>query len=418
MKTSTYWVKEVEFRDYPSLKADLETEVLVIGAGITGILSAYLLAKSRKKVTVIEKDTIAEGATHLTTAFLTEIIDTDLHDMIKIYGEKNAKEVIRSHHNAIQLIEDIVKGEKIDCQFERCSNYIFINDNKQFPQLLKEYEAAHKLGIECIISQEPLPGFKNFGYIEIRNQAKFHPLKFLEALLERLEEMGVEIYESTEAESITSQPILVNIRGDMQIKCSWVIAATHDPFSQPVGLFFKKGSYTSYIMQAQIPKDVIPKGIYEDMENPYHYFRIDPTNGKDLISIGGEDHRSDIPISDDKNFDALEEYLSRLLGTQRYEIVNKWDGPILEPSDGLALIGPYKDPHVLYAFGFSGNGMTYAGISALIFKDLIQGHENASYQIFRANRSLDPKSLFRKALDYGGEFIHGAAKNLVRRKKN
>jgi glycine/D-amino acid oxidase-like deaminating enzyme len=417
MKTPTLWVTTAQLPTYPQLTKDTQADVAIIGGGLTGILTAYLLAKEDKKVVILEKNTIAEGATHLTTAFLTNVLDTDMHTLIETWGLETAKNIVGAHAEAIDLIEEIRRTEDIDCDFSRCSDFIYAYNEDEFGTLLKEYEALNQLGIKASISGDPLPGFKNYGYIEVYHQAKFHPIKFLRGLLNVLRSHNVQIFEKTEARDVKESTLTIITDSRKKIEADWIIATTYEPFKQPLGLFFKKGMYTTYVLEAHIPQDVMREGIYEDTYNPYHYFRVDRAPTFDTLIIGGEDHRSDIPLDPEKNFDALEEYLRNLLEDREYSIANRWDGPILEPSDGLAFIGPHKNPNILYAFGFSGNGMTYAGISARIFQDLISGKEHPLFNIFRTSRVLGPKALISKAIDYGGEFIHGAAKNVFRSKK-
>ncbi len=414
MKTPTLWVTTAQLPTYPTLTKDIQADVAIIGAGMTGILSAYLLAKEGRKVVILEKETVAEGATHLTTAFLTQIIDTDMSDLIKAFGLEKAQGIVRSHMTGLTLIETIAREEDIECDFKRCSNYIYEQKEEDFGKLLAEYEAMGQLGISASISGDPLSGFKNHGYIEVLNQGKFHPLKFIRGLLHVLKEYDVQIYEKTEAIDIKESTLTIHTKNKNKVQASWILATTYQPFGQPLGLFFKKGMYTSYVLEAHIPHHTMREGIYEDTMNPYHYFRVDPAPTYDTMIIGGEDHRSDIPIDPARNFKALEEYLRDILDNREYSVTNRWDGPILESSDGLALIGPHKHPHILYAFGFSGNGMTYAPIAASIFGDLIiEGKENSMYSLYAASRVLGPKSLIGKSIDYGGEFIHGAAKKMV-----
>jgi glycine/D-amino acid oxidase-like deaminating enzyme len=138
--------------------------------------------------------------------------------------------------------------------------------------------------------------------------------------------------------------------------------------------------YKSYVYEVRIPRGLIKEGTYEDCNNPYHYFRVDRQAKYDRMIIGGEDNRKEIAVDDRKNFKALEEYLTELLKGKRYTIVRKWTGPILEPSDGLALIGKFRSVQLI-ATAFSGNGMTYSGIAAT---------------------------------DYAGEFFGGVAKNVFK----
>lgn len=423
MLTKTAWTKDISLKKYPQLSDSREVDVVIIGAGITGLLSGYTLAREGKKVVILEKDRIGSDATHRTTAFITQSIDTDSSDMMLIYGKDKARHILDSHKRAIDHIEFIVKQEKIDCDFERCSNYIYINSSDQFEALTQEYEALKELGINAHLSPSVLNGFKNFGYIEIKNQAKFHPMKFMNGLIQSIEKMGGEIYEQTQVTDIeeSSRPVAIT-KNHYKITAQWIIAATYEPFNQPLGLFFKKGMYISYILEGRLPTAAIPRGIYEDTENPYHYFRIDTLDeSNDSFLIGGEDHRADLPVNEDKNFKALEQYLADAFGNIQYEIINRWSGPILEPSDGLALIGLYKQPNIIHATGFSGNGMTYAAITSLISNQLINGKlVTSEYDIgalYSPSRQMKAKTLLYKARDYTAELMHGAVKNTINQKK-
>jgi glycine/D-amino acid oxidase-like deaminating enzyme len=142
-----------------------------------------------------------------------------------------------------------------------------------------------------------------------------------------------------------------------------VIVSTYAPFNNPRISKYKKGVYNSYVFEIRVPEGIFTEGLYWDAESPYHYFRIDRRGTFDRMILGGEDHRSELPVSQ-KKFDALEKYL--------------------EPAGGLPLIGAYK-PHQFVATAFSGNGMTYAMVSALIFRDLILGQKNPWIHIFDRN---------------------------------
>jgi glycine/D-amino acid oxidase-like deaminating enzyme len=419
MKTESYWSQSSTLPAYPAMEKNIVADVVIIGGGITGLLSAYLIAQAGRRVVILEKDKIGGGATHLTTGFLTQIIDTDLTDLVTIHGEKGTRAILKSHAEAIDLIEEIAATERIDCDFKRCSNYIYASSAKEFEGLTAEYEEMKRLGLPVTLVNAPLPHLRTLGYVELAEQAKFHPMKFMAGLLPVLDRLGVVIFEQTEALSLTEENprhLSVQTVSGLEVSVMWAISATYQPFGQPLGLFFKKGMYESYVIEAEIPAGVIPQGIYEDMQNPYHYFRIEAEKGHDAIIIGGEDHRQDVPVDAEKNFAALRKYLDHILIGVSPIVRRRWSGPILEPADGLPLIGPYKDPHLLFATGFSGNGMTYAGTAALIFRDMILGKQHYAYSLYRADRSFKAKSLYRKAIDYGEELIRGAGRNVWRKK--
>ncbi len=341
-----------------------------------------------------------------------------MQDLIPTYGEANAKLIIESHGQAIDLIESIVKKETIDCEFNRTSNYYYANTESDFSDLGAENQAAQQLGLETTLSHDgSILSFNNTGYLEIRNQAKFHPLKFLVRLSELIVERGGLIFEHTEALKITEELRSVTTANGT-VRATDIVAATYEPFHQPLRLFFKKGMYESFVATLKMPKGVIPEAMYEDSNNPYHYFRVDRYDDHDRVIIGGEDHRQDLPVSDDKSFESLLKYAHNVFNHSKYEVVTKWKGQILESIDGLAYIGKWGHEHTYYAFAFSGTGMTYAAISAMIIPDLILGRTNPYTELYRVDRLPGIKALIIKGRDYFGELLGGVVKNTFTTTKN
>ncbi|MBA3550606.1 FAD-binding oxidoreductase [Patescibacteria group bacterium] len=418
---TTTWRKTVTEIDKPALQSNVSCDVAIVGGGITGITTAYLLTKAGKKVVLIEKDDIRGDATAHTTAFLTHVIDTDLQDLIKIFGKENAHNVWQSHKEAIDQIEKIIQEEKIDCEFTRCPGYIFSVTEKDDKDLITDIELANELGFKLThFKDEKLP-FKNEGYALVPNQAKFHPLKYLFALQEIAEKHGAQFFEQSCAEEVTQQDdktvIVKTTQGS--ISATHVVIATYDPFNHPKELFAHKGPYVSYILDIEFPKGVLVEGLYEDTNNPYNYFRIDPQETFDRMILGGADHRKEVTMDPEKNFNALRDYFKTIFPQIEYKEANKWYGPILEPTDGLAYIGRFneKKPNQLVAMGFSGTGMTYSMISACMFRDMIEGKKNAWEELYDPRRIPTFKQLWQKGVDYVGEFFGGAAKNIFKSKK-
>ncbi len=419
---TTTWRKTVEELDKPSLQNDISCDVAVIGGGITGVTAAYLLSKAGKKVVLIEKREIRGEATAHTTAFLTHVIDTDLHDLVNIFGKETAKGVWDSHAQAINEIEKIIQEEKIDCEFVRCPNYIFAVTQKGNEDLITDTEIANEIGFKVTHHKDNKHPFKNEGYVRVPDQAKFHPLKYLFALQKIAEDKGALFFEQTCAEEIIQQEnssVLVKTESG-SISAQHVVIATYDPFNHPKELFAHKGPYVSYIVDIEFPKGVLEEGTYEDTHNPYNYFRIDPQEKYDRMILGGADHREEIKMDPERNFNALRDYFKTMFPDIAYKEVNKWYGPILEPLDGLAYIGRFneKKPNQLVAMGFSGNGMTYSMISAMMFRDMIEGKKNRWEDIYDPRRIPTFKQLWQKGVDYVGEFFGGAAKNIFKSKDN
>ncbi|HYF13315.1 MAG TPA: FAD-binding oxidoreductase [Candidatus Paceibacterota bacterium] len=414
-KTKTPWREGAPKPSYPELKGRVDADVAIIGGGITGLLSAYQLAKEGKSVVVLEAEELGEGATEYTTAFLTEIIDTNLSDLEGTYGKENAQRIVRSHREAITYIEGIVNDENIKCEFKRVSNYMYAGTHKEAKDLSDELEAGKKLDVDIARGTGQL-GFTNYGYLEVKNQAKFHPLKFIYGVAQATLQHGGKIFQKSEAIAIHADNGTKVVRTRKgEVYAPKVVSATYSPFGEPAGLFLKKGMYVTYMHEIVVDKK-IPEAIYEDMENPYHYFRVDIRNKKTHIIIGGEDHRRDVPIAPEKNFAALKTYIDEHFG-ESYTVVREWTGPILEPIDGLAFIGPYGESGIIYTFGFSGNGMTYAGIAARLIADYVEGRRSEYHELYAADRIPSPKQLLIKGRDYFEELAGGALKNATTHKR-
>jgi glycine/D-amino acid oxidase-like deaminating enzyme len=393
---SASWDEGVVAPDYPALEGDTDADVAVIGGGLTGLLSAYLLAKEGKRVVLIEQGKLCHRATGATTAFITQLIDTNLSKLSDLYGAQAAPLIVRSHQEASERIERIIADEGIDCEFMRVPNIISASNKEELAMLPQELGAGRALGLPIEQGSAALP-ITCEGYLALNNQAKFHPLKFCYGLARALETMGVRIFEDTEAKELVEGRVHTP-KG--AVKAAHVIGATYRPMGEPLGMYFKKGMYISYVYELRTNAE-LPELIGQDLANPYHYFRFDRVPGGSRIIVGGEDHRADLPMDKEKAFDALREWCDRSFGPHfNFEPVRRWQGWVLESGDGLAYIGPRGEEPFFYASGFSGNGMTYAGIAAKLAADWVAGRINPYAALYDANRSTDPGTYLSKAKSY------------------
>lgn len=366
------------------------TDVAIIGGGLAGILCAYLLDRAGKRVVLYEENELGSGVTSLTTAMITEDLDTDTHKLIAMFGLRTARLIRKSHAQAIDLLEDIIKRERIECHFSRCPAYRYASSPKQLKHLKTEYQAIKKLGFAAELQETR---------IKLPRQAKFYASEFIAGLKKKLSRR-VKIHEKT------------NIKDLKDIHARDIVVATHQPFNNPWPTFMKKGMYVSYVLDARVPRGTFEESINFDFSNPYFYYRVDALNKKeDSIIIGGADHRKELPMSKKKAFGAVREHLDKLLKGIKHRVVSRWTGPILESIDGLALIGSYR-PHEYVATAFSGNGMTYAGIAAKLITDLISKKSNPYQSIYSPKRIPGLYQLAQKGKDYAGELIGGTMKKM------
>lgn len=380
---SPIWLTRKEKQSFPRLTAPVNADVAIVGAGIAGVTTAYLLSKQGLKVTLLEKNLVSTGATSYTTAMITGYVDTNISDLIRIYGLQKTKLIVNSHMEAIDSIEKIVKKEKINCNFMRVPYYIYSPDGDT-GFLENEHSALKKIGIKAKLQS---------GKLILENQAKFHPLKYVSAMAKIAAKNDVQIYEKSKVKSLKD------------LNAKYVVIATHLPINRPLELFFKKTKYKTYMIYAKLPKGKIKEALYQDTLTPYHYFRVDAHKNFDTVLLGGQDHRADIPISKDKNYQSLENYLYTHI-SEKYEISARWSGPIIETIDGLAYIGPLRgNKNILYATGFSGNGMTYGTLAGEILSSYILGKDNKYFSIYSAQRMPTLPALLQKGKDYTKIFL-------------
>jgi glycine/D-amino acid oxidase-like deaminating enzyme len=404
---------------YPSLKGDVSADVAVVGGGITGITTAYLLAKAGKKVAVLEKGNLHDSShTAYTTAMITAQVDTSFEDLIKIFGKDKAVQVWHSGMQAIDGIEKIIQDEAIDCEFERTTAFVYANDKDEWKSVKKEGELAKVSGFPVTLVEDGAGlGIPNSGYYELANQAIFHPLKYCEGVRSAAVKAGARFFENTEVVEVEEgkQVILHTEAGE--VKAKWLVVATYEPFNKPKELFAKKGLYLTYMYELSIPKNKIKPGLYIDGYTPYHYFRIDEGKMADRMIIGGADHREEIKTDPEKNYAEILEYANKVLGGSEFEVKARWRGGILETLDGLPYIGMYskKYTNIFAATGFSGNGMTYSSTGAQIIVDKILGKPNVYADIFDPRRRQSFEGLYIKGRDYLVELWNGTIKNAFRK---
>jgi len=421
-KNSPPWQETIKPISYKPLTNDLDVDVLIIGAGIAGIATAYELSKGKKSVALIEKEHIGSGATGHTTAFVAQPIDTQLSALITMFGWKGAKMVWESGEKAINTIEKNIKNENINCEFTRCSYYEFALEEKDNESLQEEAKAAKSLGFNVIFKEDKKLEFNKFGYTELKNQGKFNPLKYITAMAKATAKNGVQVFEKTEAKDVKKDKnvILVSVahpesnnKNDIKITAKQVIVTTYAPFTNKWEHFFKAAYYADFMMELEIPKGSIKEALYADSNDPYTYFRIDPQKTHDRMIIGGLTHRVQVPFSEEKGYKALEVWIQKIFPQLKYKIIRKWYGKLIEPDDGIPYIGKLTGYEEVYvATAFSGNGMTYSHVAAHIFKDLLDGKKSEWSDFYNAQRIPKMKSLIQKGKDYSSTLIGGLTKNI------
>ncbi|HEV7680864.1 MAG TPA: FAD-dependent oxidoreductase [Pyrinomonadaceae bacterium] len=410
--------------DVPAQSALAETttaDVCVVGAGITGMTTAYLLALEGKSVVVLDDGPIGGGMTGRTTAHLVNALDDRYFELERLHGEDGARLAAESHTAAIDKVEAIVKEAGIECEFERLDGYLFVPPRESQQVLDDELAAVHRAGLTGIEKVERVPwdSYDTGPALRFPRQAQFHPLKYLTGLSKALHAKGSRIYTETHATAIEGgKQARIETSSGGVVTADAVVVATNSPVNDLIAIHTKQAAYQTYVIGARIPKGSVTRGLYWDTLDPYHYVRIETigsgSKAYDVLIVGGEDHKTGQQDDANKRFGALERW-TRHRFPMVESIEYRWSGEVYEPIDGLAFIGrnPLDKRNVFIATGDSGNGMTHGTIAGILITDLIMDRKNPWESLYEPSRiTLKSLSTFVKenlnvALQYGDLVVAG-----------
>jgi glycine/D-amino acid oxidase-like deaminating enzyme/nitrite reductase/ring-hydroxylating ferredoxin subunit len=383
--------------------------------------TAYLLARAGRAVVVLDDGPIGGGETGRSTAHITAALDDRYCEIEKLHGEEGAKIAAESHVAAINRIESIASLEDIDCDFERLDGYLFLGGGDDRKVLEEELEATHRAGLSDVemVERIPVQSFDSGPALRFPRQAQFHPLKYLNGLARAIMRDGGQLFSGAHAESIEDgEPCSVTTTSGHVITADNVVVATNSPVNDWVILHTKQSAYRTYVIAARVPRGSIPRGLYWDTPDPYHYIRLqevdpllDPARNQELLIVGGEDHRTGQANDADERFKSLEEWTR-----QRFPMISnidfRWSGQILEPVDYMAFIGknPGTDQHIYIVTGDSGNGITHGTVAGILLTDLIMGRKNPWSKLYDPSRvTLRATTEFLKEnLNVAGQYAEWA----------
>jgi glycine/D-amino acid oxidase-like deaminating enzyme/nitrite reductase/ring-hydroxylating ferredoxin subunit len=417
-QTHSFWRQSTPETHFPQLITDISVDVAIVGAGITGLTTALFLKRAGLKVAVIEAYKIGHGTTGYTSAHLSEVPDAGYQTLISNFGETNARLIVNSRRTAIKTIVGIVEQENIQCDFQRVPGYLYTESREDIDYLEAEVEMAQQLGVDATLTtQVPLPFPLQCGIL-FPHQGQFQPVQYLHGLANAIEGEGSHIFERTKVLDFTDDlPCrLYTDRGS--VKAQNIILATHTPIHdiahQPdlMLLSTKIAPYRSYILGVRLvekrfgPTNVVPAGLFWDTVEPYHYTRTYQDEKGLLLIVGGEDHKTGQDINTNECFTRLEEYVRA-----RYEVDEieyKWSSQFYEPIDGIPFIGkPNIHSHLYVATGYSGNGLSFGTIAAMLLSDLVLGKANPWSQLYDPNRVVigGAADFIKQNLDVATHFV-------------
>lgn len=373
------WQKGVQLPPFPKLNGDISTDVLIIGGGITGILTAYFLKQNGVDCILVEKHRICSGTTGHTTAKITYQHGLIYHKLLRSGGLETAQKYLESNRLAFDKYAELCS--EIDCNYEIRDTYVYsVSDRKK---LEDEISALEKIDYKAELRENLILPFPTVGAVKFPGQAQFHPLKFILSIAQ-----GLPIYENTFVQEIRGNTAVTD-GGNITAKT--VIVATHFPFINKHGSYFLKlYQHRSYVLALENAHDV--DGMYVDDSKTGLSFR---NYGKYLL-LGGGGHRTG---KKGGNWSELRHY-AKLYYPHSREYCH-WAAQDCMSLDEMPYIGQYsgRTVQLFTATGFNKWGMTGAMISAMLLSDMVQGKKNEYADIFSPSRSILKPQLFVNCLE-------------------
>ncbi len=412
--TRSYWIDSTKETKYPSLKEDLTIDIAIVGGGIVGITSALLLIKEGYKVAIFEGNKIIKGASGHTTAKITSQHNLIYDYLIKTFGFEKAQQYGEANEEALEFIVDKVEKNNINCNLEVLPSYVYTLQDNYVSKIERELEACHKLGLNPHFKGRFLLSLPIKASIEFRDQAQFHPRKYLLSLAEEFVSYGGHIYEDTRIVDLEKgSPIKLTTEDGLKIISEKVISASHFPFYDGYGMYFARLRPERSYLIGVTAKDDFPRGMFISAENPKRSLRRQNDQEKQLILIGGENHKTGEGKETEFHYNALSSFAKDLFSID--EELYRWSTQDYITIDRVPYIGKLSSSceNIYVATGFGKWGMSGGTNAALMLRDLIIKGSSPYEELFSPSRHITPssvKNFIIENLDTSKELIKGKLK--------
>lgn len=391
------WMDDVEMPHCPALSENIKCDVCIVGAGIGGLTTAYLLQKEGKNVCILEDQEIGSGQTGRTTAHFSTALDDRYMELEKLHGLKGSSLAAQSHKAAVQKVADIIEKENIECEMDWVDGYLFTPLESTEEILSQELSAVLRAGLSevSLVAQVPLDFLDTGPALHFPKQIQLHPLKYLKGLSECIIKAGGKIFTRTHVEEVHGgEKAFVKTKDGFTVHADAIVVATNTPINDKLAIHSKQAPYRSYVIALEVPHGSVHKGLYWDTLDPYHFIRLQESKNLgtkwgdvDLLIVGGEDHKTGQNSNPGRCYINLENW-----ARQRFpfagKMAYKWSGQVMEPVDGLAFLGhnPMDRNNVYVITGDSGNGMTHCTIGGILITDQIMQRPNPWEKLYNPAR--------------------------------
>ncbi len=377
-----------EARNFPVFEGEQETDIAVVGGGITGLTAALLLAQAGKKVSLLEARSIGLGTTGNSTGNLYAVVDEHLSVLQKKWNTDVMKAVVNSRRAAIDLIENTIRQYGIDCDFHRQPFTLFAeNLTKDIETFIEEeFDALCEAGLKPQMLDDAGLPHPTAKALQIQGQAQFHPLKYVQQLAIIVSEK-CSIFENSRVVELDKKNGILKT-GKGTLKANQILLATHTP----VGSFFIQtllAPYREFGVAAAVNNASFPGGIFWRLDDPKHSVRSFANNGQHYVMVIGDKFKTGQHEDSQKYISGLENYLKERVNVS--EIAYFWGGQQYRSADSLPYIGNHGE-RIYFMTGFAADGLVYGTLAAMIVSDQLLGNSNPWEEIYKAGRFTPVRS--------------------------
>jgi glycine/D-amino acid oxidase-like deaminating enzyme/nitrite reductase/ring-hydroxylating ferredoxin subunit len=408
---SSLWTDTAPRFEAPTLDRDARFDVAVLGAGITGVTAAYLLAREGATVGLIDAGEVGHGVSGHSTAKVTSQHRLALSEISRGHGAEAARVYAQANEAGVAQIAELAGTLGIECDLRRKPAFVWAPSSADVQDVEEETAASREAGLVVELTADTGLPWEVPCAMRLDDQAEFHPVKYLVGLAGAARDAGAEVFQGSRAMEVSDgDPCVVRLENGRSVTAGHVVVATHIPFLDRGGYFARTHPERSYAIAMEVVGPV-PQGMYISSTGG-HSVRAHPDGGEELLLVGGEGHK--VGQTDEAERVArLEEWARRRFDVR--EVRSRWSSQDNISVDGLPYVGqlaPFSK-RVLTATGFRKWGFSNGAAAAQMLADRIGGRSNPWAAVFDSNRVGNARSLgtfAKENANVGGYFVGGRLK--------
>ncbi|HEV2784142.1 MAG TPA: FAD-dependent oxidoreductase [Actinophytocola sp.] len=380
------WVSTTDAPDRAGRALPAEVDVAVLGAGIAGLTTAYLLAQAGRSVLVLEAGRVATGVSGNTTAKLSAQHSLIYHRLTDHKGPEAARTYAAAQLAALDWVAEQAQRLGIECDLVRTDSYVYTTDPRRRSLLRRETDAAAAAGLPAELVDEIALPIRIAGAVRVADQAQFHPRRWLLGLAAYVEELGGTIVEEVRAVGVDEGQVNVVRTTAGEVRARDVVVATHYPILDRALYFARLEPVRDLVIAGPVGPELAPDGMFLDAVTHHSVRTATGPGGEQLLVVGGEHYRVGSHVDVLQRFNRLAAWAERNVWLDKIEY--RWSAHDMSTLDDVPYVGRYHPAtrNLWVATGFGQWGMTGGTAAGLLLRDLILGQDNAAAGLYDPNR--------------------------------